>query len=153
VGMAYVVTRPHERYEIRESIHTPKGPRSRSLANFAQLSDDVLRTAAARATRPFDAAAVRAAAERAGAPIRSTRTSSGRTDPDPVRHFVESSRRMAATVEGRPGGPRPDAGEALIALLDFADQIRPFTPARAPEPLRFPPLAGLVAARRVRPPE
>jgi hypothetical protein len=149
--MAYVVTRPHERYEIRESIHTPKGPRARSLANFAQLSDDVLRTAAARATRPFDAAAVRAAAERAGAPIRSTRTSSGRTDP--VRHFVESSRRMAATVEGRPAGPRPDPGESLIALLDFAEQIRPFTPARAPGPLRFPPLAGLVAARRVRPPE
>ena len=40
--MAYVVARPRGRFEIRESVHTPKGPRARSLANFAHLTDEVL---------------------------------------------------------------------------------------------------------------
>ena len=44
VGMAYVVARPKGRFEIRESVHTPKGPRARSLANFPELTDDVLAT-------------------------------------------------------------------------------------------------------------
>ncbi len=52
--MAYVVARPKGRFEIRESVHTHKGPRARSLANFARLSDEVLATARRRASRPFD---------------------------------------------------------------------------------------------------
>ncbi len=61
VGMAYVVARPRGRFEIRESVHTPKGPRARSLANFAHLDDEVLDRARRRASRPFDTEAVRAA--------------------------------------------------------------------------------------------
>jgi hypothetical protein len=53
--MAYVVGRSAGRFEIRESVHTTKGPRARSLANFGILTDQVLAVAAGRAERPFDA--------------------------------------------------------------------------------------------------
>ncbi len=41
-GMAFVVARPKGRFEIRESVHTPQGPRARSLANFKDLDEEVL---------------------------------------------------------------------------------------------------------------
>ncbi len=45
--------------EIRESLATPAGPRSRVLASFAEpLTRDVLERAAARAARPFDTEAL-----------------------------------------------------------------------------------------------
>ena len=141
--MAYVVARPKGRFEIRESVHTHKGPRARSLANFARLSDEVLATARRRASRPFDTGAVRASAARVGATAHRDR------HPGPeMRRFVESSRRMAGALEPQPprSGPRRDPGEALIDLLNFAEQVTPFTPVRAPEPLEFPPLAAVAAA-------
>ena len=68
-----------------------------------------------------------------------------------MQKFVESSRRMAAALETRPGGagssPSRDPGDALIDLLDLVSQVSAFGPARRPEPLRFPPLARLRAAR------
>ena len=64
VGMAYVVARPKGRFEIRESVHTPAGPRARSLAGFTQLTDEVLARASRKAVRPFDPEAVRASAAR-----------------------------------------------------------------------------------------
>ncbi len=75
--MTYVVARPKGRFEIRESVHTPKGPRARSLANFTQLTDEVLARPARRASRPFDAecgaAAARAARSAADRPARRDR--------------------------------------------------------------------------------
>ena len=147
--MAYVVARPRGRFEIRESVHTPKGSRARSLASFTELSDEVLDKAGQRASRPFDADAVRASAARAGAPTRRHRRAEvGRPK---MQKFVESSRRMAAALETRPGGagssPSRDPGDALIDLLDLVSQVFAFGPARRPEPLRFPPLARLRAAR------
>jgi hypothetical protein len=150
--MTYVVARPNERFEIRESVHTEKGPRARSLANFSLLTDEVLARAAGRATRPFDARAVLGAAQRAGAPMTTgtptasangTGTAPGRSG----RTFVTSSRRMARSLGTRPAAGRPDPGDALIDLLGFVAQITPFRPARPPEPLRFPPLARLRAER------
>ncbi len=136
--MAYVVTRPKGRFEIRESVHTPKGPRARSLANFTNLTDEVLATAGRRATRPFDADAVRAAAQ----------TAAARSRPSPeMRRFVASSRRMARSLEVRPASDRADPGDALIDLLGFVAQLSAFRPPPAREPLRFPPLARLRAER------
>ena len=148
--MAYVVARPKGRFEIRESVHTPKGPRARSLANFADLTDDVLARAGGRASRPFDAEAVRKvgpACRRphpAGARARRGRLGPHGTSPC---HFVVSSRRMAASLDpSRPAraAGRRDAGEALIDLLGFVEQVRAFTPDRPAEPLGFPPLAWVV---------
>jgi hypothetical protein len=146
--MAYVVARPKGRFEIRESVHTPKGPRARSLANFSRLTDAVLVTAAQRATRPFDAASVRAAADRAATAAPPPPPSEGTGANDPGRkRFVESARRMARSLEPGPQQKRTDPGDALIDLLGFVAQIAPFRPDRPPEPLRFPPLARLRAAR------
>jgi len=152
--MAYVVVRPQGRFEIRESVHTPKGPRARSLVNFARLTDEVLATARRRASRPFDADAVRASAGRAGAQVdprrrRRARASSSRSAHPEARRFIESSRRMAASLESRPpeaGGARRDPGDTLIDLLSFAEQITAFTPDRRAEKLAFPVLARVAAA-------
>ena len=150
VGMAYVVARPKGRFEIRESVHTPKGPRARSLANFAQLDDEVLDRARRRASRPFDTEAVRAAAERVAAE-RAAANRGARHERPETRHFVEASRRMARSLERvRPPADRRDPGDALIGLLGFVARVRPFAPTRTPAPLRFPPLARLRAQRIIR---
>jgi hypothetical protein len=155
--MAYVVARPRGRFEIRESVHTPKGPRARSLVNFALVTDDVLVRARQRASRPFDPVVVRAAAERAVAgqkdaarvPVAAGAATTVPPHARPeTRRFVDASRRMARSLERVPErADRRDPGEALIDLLEFVAQV---TPARRPrrEPLRFPPLAGLRTARR-----
>ena len=155
--MAYVVARPQGRYEIRESVHTAKGPRARSLANFARFTDEVLERARTRASRPFDDEAVRRAAERAvagqtGAARVPTAPGAAPTVPrharPETRRFVDASRRMARSRERVPEkADRRDPGAALIDLLEFVAQVTPTRRPRA-EPLRFPPLAGLRAARR-----
>lgn len=52
--MSYVIGRRDGRFEIRESVHTPAGPRARTLATFTTLTDQVLAHAEGRATRRFD---------------------------------------------------------------------------------------------------
>jgi hypothetical protein len=157
--VAYVVARPKGRFEIRESVHTPKGPRARTLANFVHLTDEVLETARRRASRPFDVDAVRASGRRA------TTAAAARSRPGPDRRgagptrvgadgrrFVEASRRMAASLQARPLGPGPtrDPGEALVDLLGLVAQVSAFTAPRPAEPLRFPPLARLRSDRLAR---
>jgi len=124
--MAYVVTRPRGRFEIRESVHTPKGPRARSLANFASFTDEVLERARKRASRPFDAEAVRAAARRAtetdDAPNLRTAPQASPTVPrheqPENRRFVEATRRMARSLERFPEpAARRDPGDAFIDLI------------------------------------
>ncbi|MGH9138929.1 MAG: hypothetical protein ACRD0G_18105 [Acidimicrobiales bacterium] len=73
--MAFVVRRPKGRFELREGVSTPRGPRSRTLASFKVLDDRALDRAAQRATKRFDRASAIAAAERAGA-----RVTAGRAD-------------------------------------------------------------------------
>jgi hypothetical protein len=151
--VAYVVPRRRGRFEIRESVYTPEGPRARTLANFERLTDEVLETARRRATRPFDTDAVRASGRKAEAKVaaRPRRRPGGVAAPvrSDKRRFVESSRRMAAALESRlpPAAARRDPGEALVDLLGLVAQVSAFTAARPPEPLRFPPLARLRAAR------
>lgn len=144
VGMAYVVARPKGRFEIRESLHTPAGPRARSLAGFDVMTDEVLAKAARRAQRPFDVAAVLASGRRAGAPA--TVRAGQKLDASP-RRFVEASRRMARALQ-RPPEIRPvDAGAALIDLLGFADAVAHNQPPRRFAPLEFPVLLRLIGDR------
>lgn len=142
--MAYVVARPRGRFEIRESLHTPDGPRAHSLAGFDVLSHAVLAKAAGRAQRPFDVGAVLASGRRAGAPTMVG--ARGGTD-DSRERFVEASRRMARALQ-RPPALRPvDPGEALIELLGFADAVARNQPPRPPVPLEFPVLSRLAEGR------
>jgi hypothetical protein len=152
--MAYVVARPAGRFEIRESVHTTKGPRARSLANFGILTDQVLAVAAGRAERPFDARAVLASAHRVGAPLT---TMEAQVDQQVVavvadgshRHFVETSRRMAQALEQPSTNKRPDPGPALIDLLGFTDAILRSQPPRPFESLGFPVLSRIAEQRSV----
>jgi hypothetical protein len=71
--MAYLFRRRDGRLEIREAVATPRGPRARTLASFrGALAPEILEQAEARATRPFDRAALlaRARALRVPAPAR-----------------------------------------------------------------------------------
>lgn len=143
VGMAFVVARPNGRFEIRESQHTSRGPRARTLTGFRVLSDAVLAEAARRASRPFDVQAVLRSSRRAGAPVELAPTTT--QDVNAARRaFVEASLRMAqATARPRSNTAKRDPGEALIELLAFADEVRQGQAARSPSPLAFPPLALL----------
>lgn len=145
--MAYVVARPRGRFEIRESVHTPDGPRARSLAGFDVLTDEVLVKAARRATRPFDADAVIASGRRAGALVKAG-AGAGVDTRDSSRRFVEASRRMARTLQSPPALRPADPGATLIDLLGFTDAVTRNQPARPFAPLEFPVLSRLVEDRR-----
>jgi hypothetical protein len=143
--MAFVVTRPGGRYEIRESLHTADGPRARSLAGFDVLTDEILAKAARRAQRPFDVEAVLASGRRAGAPT--TVRAAGRKTGASARRFVEASHRMARTLQRPPAGGSADPGVALIDLLGFADAVTRSRPPRPFAPLEFPVMSRLVEGR------
>lgn len=67
--MAFVVPNRRGKFEIRESRSTADGPRSRTLATFGELTDEVLERAQERASAPLDPEALRAGARRAGASV------------------------------------------------------------------------------------
>jgi hypothetical protein len=142
VGMAYVVARRRGRFEVRESLHTANGPRSRTLAGFDVLTDEVLTAAAGRAQRPFDAGAVIRSARRAGAGVRVASSGASR-----AKRFVTASKGMARALAEPPPGARADAGAVLLELLGFADTVTASQPPRPSEPLAFPVL-GKLAKRR-----
>lgn len=152
--MSYVVARPDGRFEIRESIHTPRGPRARTLASFRTLDDATLDHAEARATRPFDRARVITRALDRGAHYR---------PPSPATLAAQLLRSLASggrlpltlaqalrdqigTVDGRLpdsipplfdwiGASSGERGQALRELLRMTDRLPP--PRRRRE-RRFP---------------
>ncbi|MDX6583420.1 MAG: hypothetical protein QOI10_2604 [Solirubrobacterales bacterium] len=66
--MSFVVSRANG-WEIRESVSTERGPRSRTLATFKRLDRATLEHAAGRASKPIDRERLISAALRAGAPV------------------------------------------------------------------------------------
>ena len=164
--MAYVVARPGHRsdgrgtvrYEIRESVSTPAGPRARSLATFRVLTTRVIADAAARAQRSFDAEKIRARAAALGAPQRSHDAAAGAIA---LLAQLRNGERLPPTLaaELRRALPRQNAavldslesavewvgaddvarGRALRDLLDVASRI----PSRPrPRTLSFPRLSS-----------
>jgi hypothetical protein len=105
--MAFVVARPSGGWEIRESHATPRGPRSRTLAFFRSLTPEVMAKAQSRSAGRLDAAALRRAAERAGAPIRASRADGAAGDL------------LAELAAGRP--PRPTLRRLLLDGLEHRD--------------------------------
>lgn len=163
--MAYLVRRGPERVEIRESLATPRGPRSRTLASFSgPLTPGVLARAAARARRPFDANALvrRARAEGLEVARRSREPEARallarlrRRDPvDPV--LAGLVRRALEGVETAPppetlaevaewvGAGAAERGAALRDLLDTYGTIAASRPPRRARPrARFPRFASV----------
>ncbi len=150
--MASVVKRPTG-WEIRESITTERGPRSRTLATFKGLNKATIEHARARASKGLDHDDVVRAALRAGAPV----------EPEAAdAHAQALIRELESGAAPRPGlrrllagylrdEPRPTAaaeaasawlgssaaerGAALVDLLLLADAI---PVARRPPELAFP---------------
>lgn len=69
VTTMYVVARGGDRFEIRESTRTSRGPRSRTLATFRELTPTVLAQVRERAQGTIDGEELRGAARRAGAAV------------------------------------------------------------------------------------
>jgi len=158
--MAYLVHRSPTRFEIRESRATPRGARSRVLASFPEvLTRDVLDRAAARSTRPFDAAALARRARALGIPVversrepeaRALLSRLRRSDPlDPA--LAASLRRAFARLPEAPvpeslaevsewvGASAAERGAALRELLDLYGRIAGSRPRRRLRELRrFP---------------
>jgi hypothetical protein len=68
--MAYVVATKPGRFEVRESVSTPEGPRSRTLASFRELTAETVEKVQARSEKSPTAAELTQLALRAGAPVR-----------------------------------------------------------------------------------
>jgi hypothetical protein len=99
--VATIVLRKDGRAEIRESYTTPRGPRSRTLAVFRELTDRVLEKAERRASRPFSRARILARARQLGVP-----------------RFGESAARSARVLLAELQVGRPLAPTLVTALLD-----------------------------------
>jgi hypothetical protein len=138
------------RYEIRESLSTPAGPRARTLATFRVLTSGVIAEAASRARRPFDAAKVRARAAALGAPQRSNDAAASATtlvaqlrngEPLPPALVSELHRALPPVPAHVPdtlesavewiGVDDATRGRTLFDLLDLASHLpsRPRPPA------------------------
>jgi hypothetical protein len=68
--MAYVVATKPGRFEVRESVSTPKGPRSRTLVSFRELTAETVKKVQENSEKPPTAAELTCLALRTGAPIR-----------------------------------------------------------------------------------
>ncbi len=161
--MAFIVSTKRGEFEIRESQSTPKGPRSRTLVTFKELSDEVIEKARAKATEPPSAEELRRAAMRASAPIaRPSIDRAGRKliaelgkgrQLDPTLRHVLVDMLCRADEQGAHPAPAGDAaravaewmdatpkerGKALVDLLLLADALP--SGARRGKQLRFPRL-------------
>lgn len=117
--MAFIVPVKGGRFEIRESQSTPKGPRSRTLASFTELTDEVIEKAQKKATKPLNPEELRSAARRAGAPV--------------ARPPIDQATRELITELGRGSEPEPRLRRLLTTVLggSSTEVVSPPTPARA----------------------
>ncbi|HYP55893.1 MAG TPA: hypothetical protein VEQ41_06295 [Solirubrobacterales bacterium] len=146
--MAFVVATRPGRFEIRESRATADGPRSRTLASFAELDDRVIEAARAKASKSIDPENLRRAARRVSAPIaappadRAAREliaelgkgrgldptlrrilldllERGRRDGRQPSQWHEAAQEVAEWMAATPA----DKGRALVDLLLLADAL------------------------------
>jgi hypothetical protein len=163
--MAHLVRRSPDRIEIRESVATPRGPRARLLASFAEpLTPDVLERAAARAARPFDRRRLLRRARVLGIEVAErSREPEARAllarlhRPDPLDPTLAAALREAlarlpeapvpeplAEVAEWVGASASERGASLRELLDLYGRIADSRPARRRrEGERFPRFSSL----------
>jgi hypothetical protein len=148
--MAYLVDKGDDRYEVRESIHHPTGPRSRTLVSFKVLDDRVLEQARSRAAGSVDVGTLCRSARRLGIPVVESRAdasarvllyelAAGRP-PSPglvglLRPALpEGPDGLAGDLFHWAGASDRERGAALLDLLDLVEKL----PTRRRGPLRFP---------------
>lgn len=151
--MAYIVRRPRG-WELRESVSTKSGPRSRTLASFRTLTPEVVEHARGRATGEVSAAELRAAARRAGARVAGSTADATATTllrelahgrrpraavhrllrdalSDPEEPPTDSERAMSEWI----GATLEQRGATLWDLLLLGDEL---PKRKRPDRLRFP---------------
>jgi hypothetical protein len=163
--MAFIVPNKRGKFEIRESRSTPKGPRSRTLVTFGELTDEVIEKAQGKSEKPPSSEQLRSMARRVGAPVaqapvdRAAREliaelawgkglaprlqrllvgalGDDAPEPPPLSDAARSAAEwIAATPEQR--------GKTLEDLLLLADALP--SGGRRGKPLRFPPLRSAPA--------
>lgn len=161
--MAFIVPTKGGRFEIRESRSTARGPRSRTLVSFHELTEETIARAQQKASNPLDGEELRRAARKVSAPVaRKPVNRAGREliaelgkgrrlDPNLRRillHLLENGRQQGAqpsrtheaaheVAEWMAATPA-DRGKALVDLLLLADALP--SGGRRGKPLRFPRL-------------
>jgi hypothetical protein len=155
--MAYVVATKPGRYEVRESVSTPKGPRSRTLASFRELTAETIERAQAKSEKPPTAEELTHLALRAGAPIRGSeldhaasetlrRIASGE-QPDPkLRRLLLDALSQPEPADEQPG-PKSAVSDAARAATqwigvsseDRADALRQLLELADALPIRLRP--------------
>lgn len=151
--MAYVTANRRGGFEVRESVATANGPRSRTLATFRRLDEDVVARARERARKPPSAEELREAALRAGAPVAAApidraaaetvrRLAAGeRVDPMLRRLLLDALGRQepepevsAAARAAREwiGVGLEERGEALREALQLVDALPDWRPTNSP---------------------
>ncbi|HMI80389.1 MAG TPA: hypothetical protein VK480_01250 [Solirubrobacterales bacterium] len=166
--MAYVVATQAGRFEVRESKATEKGPRSRTLASFRELTDEVVEKVQAAAEKPPTAEELTKAALKAGAPVHGSeldeaakRTLRGIASGDHPRPMLRRLLLDALQAENPPeqrsrpaglvsdaarsagewiGAPVEERAKALRDLLELADAL-PVRP--RPHEIGFPRLKSV----------
>jgi hypothetical protein len=149
--MTFVTRRADGRFEIRQSVSTPNGPRARTLATFRRIDDEVVDMAQARAEGRFDRGLVLRRAIEVGAPLgappaqRAARRllgqlARGHRPPPLLERLLQAELAGGHPPEGLEGvlgwldATPEDRGRALHDLLLLADRL----PTRRRPPLRFP---------------
>ena len=155
--MAFVVPTKRGKFELRESRSTPDGPRSRTLATFGELTDDVIEKAQKRAAARLDPDLVREAARRSGATVapppadRAARgliaeLGRGRAPEPRLRRLITTMLDQGQTSPSDPGvavaewmdSTPVERSRALVDLLLLGDALP--HGARQGKPLMFPRL-------------
>jgi replication-associated recombination protein RarA len=149
--MAYVVATKPGRFEVRESASTADGPRSRTLASFRELTDEVVQKVRERADKPPTAEDLTRSALKAGAPVRgpeldqaaraALRLMANGERPDPMLRRLLLDALSDEDRSDRPTDPKArvsdaaraatqwvgvgaeERGNALRELLDLADAL------------------------------
>ena len=127
--MASIVLRKDGRAEIRESYTTPRGPRSRTLAVFRELTERDLDKAEGRASRPFSRARILARARKLGVPRFGDSASRAARA---LLAELQMGRPLAPTLvsalqdalDSRPARELPESIDALLPWLAATDEER-----------------------------
>lgn len=115
--MAYVVATKPGRYEVRESVSTPKGPRSRTLVSFRELTAETIERVRDKSEKPPTSEELTRLALRAGAPVRSSELDSAAS---------ETLRRLASGEQ-----PDPKLRSLLIDALSQESEDQQAAPRKA----------------------
>src|SRR3954453_4753537 len=118
--MAFVVATKPGRFEVRESLSTLQGPRSRTLASFREMTPEVVERVQAKSKKPPTAAELTRSALRAGAPVRGSQLdeAAGETlrriangeQPDP-----KLRRLLIDALSNQDPGPQASGSKSLVS--------------------------------------